>query len=118
MSRDRTRSFDERREQPRHTIRLDVNYRHGDNYLFSRSSNLSEMGIFLVTDAPMSTGTKLELRFAVQGDDNPIEVMGVVVWIDPGTDGAEPGMGIRFLDPSEDTKRRVKALIRTMAYLE
>jgi len=118
MGRDHTRSFEERRDQPRHTIRLDVNYRHGDNYLFSRSSNLSEMGIFLVTDSPMSKGTELELRFAVQGDDNPIEVKGLVVWIDKGADGSEPGMGIRFVSPSDETKRRVKALIRTMAYLE
>lgn len=118
MSRDHTKSFDDRRSQPRHNIRLDVNYRHGDNYLFSRSSNLSEMGIFLVTSDPLSTGTILDLRFAVPGDENPVEVRGEVVWLEQGGSGIEPGMGIRFIDPTNEARSKVMTLIRTMAYLE
>jgi len=113
-----TRSFDDRRGELRHNIVLDVNYRHGDSYLFSRSSNLSEMGIFLVTPAPPATGTRMDLRFSVPGEERPIEVTGEVMWIEQGQGGSEPGMGIRFIDPTPEIRRRVQALIRTIAYLE
>ncbi len=118
MTSDPTQSFDDRRREKRHEITLDVNYRHGDTYLYSRSSNLSEMGLFLVTRAPLAKGTTLELHFNVPGEVQPIEVSGEVVWVEKADASSEPGMGIRFNDPSEETRQRVKTLIRTMAYLD
>jgi type IV pilus assembly protein PilZ len=118
MGEDDTRAYAEKRSQPRHAVRLEVNYRCGDTYLFSRSSNLSEMGIFLTTPTPLSKGTQLELDFADPGFDEPIRVLGEVMWTLGAGPGVEPGMGVRFIDPSPETRARVKALIRTMAYLE
>lgn len=116
--RDRTKTLVERRREPRHSARLDVNYRRGDTYLYSRSSNISEMGIFLVTSNPPRRGTRIELRFAVPGEEEPLRVEGEVRWIVHPGSGGEPGMGIQFIDPSDEFRRRIKELIRTMAYLE
>lgn len=116
--RDRTETLIERRREPRHDLRLDVNYRRGDTYLYSRSSNISEMGIFLVTRDPPRKGTRIELRFAVPGEDEPLRVTGEVRWVvRPGAAG-EPGMGIQFIDPDDEFRRRIGELIRTVAYLE
>jgi uncharacterized protein (TIGR02266 family) len=116
--REDTKTMVERRRQPRHDIKLDVNYRHGDTYLYSRSSNISELGIFLVTGNPAPRGQRIELSFNVPGEEEPLQVHGEVRWIVHGSSGAEPGMGIRFIDPSDESRRRVKELIRTMAVLE
>jgi type IV pilus assembly protein PilZ len=118
MDDDKTRAYAEKRRETRHPIRLEVNYRCGDTYLFSRSSNLSEMGIFLTTSKPLAKGTHIELGFADPGATEPIRVLGEVVWVLEGAPGAEPGMGVRFIDPSPETRTRIKALIRTVAYLE
>ncbi len=108
----------ERRIFPRHDVKLDVNYRHGDTYLFSRSENLSELGIFLFSDDPFEKGTRIELVFRPPDGGDPIEVEGEVVWIENEGHGKKPGMGIRFLDPTPKIRTRIKSLIRTMAYLE
>ena len=118
MDDDRTRAYSEKRRETRHPIRLEVNYRCGDTYLFSRSSNLSEMGIFITTATPLGTGTHLELSFAEPGGADSIRVLGEVMWTLAAAPGVEPGMGVRFIDPTPDARARIKALIRTMAYLE
>ena len=118
MNEDDTRAYAEKRSQPRHVIRLEVNYRCGDTYLFSQSSNLSEMGIFLATPTPLGKGTQIELSFADPGSQDPIRVLGEVMWTLHAKAGVEPGMGVRFIEPSAEVRSRVKALIRTMAYLE
>jgi type IV pilus assembly protein PilZ len=118
MGKEDTRTYAEKRGEPRHVVRLDVDTRCGDTYLFCRSGNLSEMGIFLSTPTPLPRGSRIELAFAEPGSAEPIRVPGEVVWtLAPGAD-AEPGMGVRFLDPSPEARARVRALIRTMAYLE
>ena len=109
---------DERRRQKRHKVRLNVNYSHGDTYLYSKSSNLSELGIFLVSDTPLSAGTIIQLRFATPQGTAPVEVMGEVVWIDPGSATAPGGMGIRFIKPDRETTTRIRTIIRTIAYID
>ena len=123
MAKDDTQAFGEkkgaeRRREKRHNIRLNVNYSHGDTYLYSKSSNLSEMGIFLVSDQPLAAGTVIDLRFEAPHGGTPIAVSGEVVWIDPGAGASPGGMGIRFIDPGEETKSRIRTIIRTMAYLD
>ncbi len=117
MAGNKTRSFSERRVFPRHSAKIDVNYRRGENYLFSHTENLSELGIFLVSKEPLDKGTEIELRFLPPGGD-PIEITGVVTWVERGGQGKQPGMGVRFLDPSPKIRERIKSLIRTIAYLE
>lgn len=117
MDDERTRLLEERREDLRYRIQLDVNYRHGENYLFSRSENLSLMGVFLCADDPLPVGTRLNLRFSPLGGGDVIDLDGEVVWVEnPGTTKVA-GMGIRFVDPSPTARDRVKMLIRTMTYL-
>jgi uncharacterized protein (TIGR02266 family) len=118
MSDSETKSHDDRRGVQRHKATLDVNYRHGDTYLFSRSENLSELGIFLVSKELLAIGTHMELKFRPPGGNEEIEIHGEVVWIDQGSERRESGMGVRFTNPDQFTRERIKTLIRTIAYLE
>ena len=119
MTRDETSTIDpERRGRIRYMAKLDVNFRHGDNYLYCYSTNVSELGIFLVSQTPLSPGTILELSFKYEGSRHPIRVTGEVRWIETGASGAEPGMGIQFVDLTPELRTQIRSLIRTIAYLE
>ena len=118
MTDDSTRSFSDRRSQERHDIKVDVDFRHDDTYLFCKSGNISQMGIFLVTPAPLSAGSRMELSFSFPGNEAPVVVFGQVMWVQSGEGDGETGMGVKFIDPPPETSARIKALIRTMAYLE
>ena len=119
MSADDTQSFsDERRERTRYPARIDVNYRHGDTYLFSRSSNVSELGIFLVSSNPPPVDTVLDLEFHIPNARQPLRVSGRVAWIENGRGGADPGMGIQFVQLSAEIRKQIRSLIRTMAFIE
>jgi uncharacterized protein (TIGR02266 family) len=108
----------DRRRLPRHPVRLDVDLRTGEAFLYSRTSNLSELGVFVVSATPPAPGTRVHLRFGPLPDGRPLEIEGEVRWIDRGGGGREPGMGLRFVEPTAEFRARVKALIRTIAYLE
>ncbi|MBN2528248.1 MAG: PilZ domain-containing protein [Deltaproteobacteria bacterium] len=122
MNNEKTRAYsvpnDDRRRGKRHNINLNVNYSMGDTYLYSKSSNLSELGIFLVSDTPLTAGTVIQLRFDTPHGTTPVDVTGEVVWIDPGSATAPGGMGIRFIDPSKEITARIRTIIRTIAYID
>ena len=121
MSSNDTKSFEsgaERRESTRHDVKLDVNYRHGDNYLFSRTSDASDMGIFLVAEDPLPAGAVLELEFKEPNTREPIRVLGRIAWVENGARGKEPGMGIQFIDLTPEVQARIKSLIRIFALLD
>lgn len=109
---------DDRRQEERHNVVVNVNYSHGDTYLYSKSSNLSEMGIFLVSDTPLNPGSIIELHFDTPVGTATVEVTGEVVWIDPGSATAPGGMGIRFINPTAETTARIRTIIRTIAYID
>lgn len=96
-----------------------VDYASGDTFLFAYLQNISEMGIFIRTDHPANVGTRLRLRFQVD-DGEPLTLDGEVTWINPykeSGDNLNPGMGVRFVELTPDTREQVVALVRTVAYL-
>lgn len=113
---------DDRRQFPRFPVDFEVDYRAEDTFLFAYVSNLSAMGIFVRTDRPDPPGTVLRLRFRPPGFDYPLELDGVVTWINPPRSSAEknrnPGMGLQFTNLSEAQKRALIELVRRLAYLD
>ncbi len=110
----------ERRRYERFDAELSVDWTSGENFLFSYIANISEMGIFIRSDAPAPKGTRLRLRFASE-DQPALELEGVVMWINPvRADGENlnPGMGVRFMDLTPEQRERVVDLVRTVAYLQ
>ena len=114
---DTTTKGPDRRLHTRHPIKVDVNYSHEENYLFAHATNLSELGIFITSKNPPQKGTMLNLNFSSPESGETIEVAGEVVWIETGEGGRTPGMGVQFIDPSPQVRKRIKSLIRTIAYL-
>lgn len=112
----------ERRQFPRFRADFEVDYRAEDTFLFAFVSNLSTMGIFVRTDSPQPPGTKLLLRFRPHGFDFPLEIEGVVQWINPLRESPEksrsPGMGVEFRNMTAAQRRALIELVKRLAYLD
>jgi uncharacterized protein (TIGR02266 family) len=111
----------ERRRHKRYDVKLHADVSTEDAFLFAYVSNISEMGIFLASEDPKPVGTTLRLKFrAIEGTES-FEVEGEVVWINPvredADEGANPGMGVRFINLDDETREKILALIKTIAYL-
>jgi type IV pilus assembly protein PilZ len=121
VSDDRRRGADRRRSQ-RILVDLEVDYQCEDTFLFAYITDLSALGIFIRTNNPEPAGQHLNLRFKLPGEDKPLELEGEVIWINPFRpghfDNINPGMGVRFIDLTPETKQHLVRLVRKIAYLE
>lgn len=75
---------------------------------FQRCTNLSAGGLFLDRTIPHPVGTVVRLRFTLPDHGAPIETRGEIV---NAADGERLGMGVKFLDLSEDLRARIAAFV-------
>ena len=97
----------------------EVDCNDGDNFLYSYITNISEMGIFIASEAPPKLGTRLSLKFTPAGEA-PFALEGEVAWINPMRPDGEnlnPGFGVRFVDLDTDARERLVGLVHAIAYL-
>ncbi|MBN2575886.1 MAG: TIGR02266 family protein [Deltaproteobacteria bacterium] len=60
------------------------------------TGNISLGGVFIETQETFPLQSRLQIRFRIPTQPEPIEVTGEVRWIEPGGPNQSPGMGIRF----------------------
>lgn len=114
----------DRREHERIMVDLEVDYGADDTFLFAYITDISAMGIFILTSNPEPPGTRLNLRFCAPKEvgGKLIELEGEVIWINPprphDPTGRNPGMGIKFVDMSPAQREDILRLVRTFAYLD
>lgn len=112
----------ERRQFERVLVDLEVDYGAEDTFLFAYITDISAMGIFVLTNNPEPAGTRLNLRFSPPGWRTPLELEGIVIWINPYRPGdrenLNPGMGIQFVDLVPGQREQLTQLVKTFAYLE
>jgi uncharacterized protein (TIGR02266 family) len=105
---------EEPRKTPRVPARMRVEIEEQDPQRYLTAINISEGGIYLRTHAPLPENTLLHLSFTLPLDPDIIQVAGTVVRA--SRLGAqletEPGMGLRFVDISEDTKNRIRNFVQ------
>ncbi|OGR01170.1 MAG: hypothetical protein A2284_08160 [Deltaproteobacteria bacterium RIFOXYA12_FULL_61_11] len=109
--------LDELRRDTRIPVRLRVDFRQHDNFLFEYTENLSNSGIFIITPTPLPPGTMLELVFHPDQPSAPIEIRGEVIWINPPEQSTKPGMGVKFIDVPRKTKETITRLVNRLAVL-
>jgi type IV pilus assembly protein PilZ len=112
----------ERRQFERVLVDLEVDYGAEDTFLFAYITDISAMGIFVLTNNPEPAGTRLNLRFSPPGWNLPLELEGIVIWINPYRPGdrenLNPGMGIQFVDLAPEQREQLTHLVKTFAYLD
>lgn len=78
-----------------------------DKFIFEHTDNISRSGVFVLTEEPLPIGSRLRLQFSLVADrltevDVDGEVMRVVKKGDPDESTYGPGMGIRFINLSQE----------------
>lgn len=99
----------DRREAARVDVEMWVQESRDRETYFQRCTNLSEGGLFLDRTIPHPQGTVVVLRFALPDGKAPIETRGEIV---NAADGPRLGMGVKFLDLSEDARDRIAAFVQ------
>ena len=109
----------ERRVHDRFDVTWSVDCVADDTFLYASIANISEMGIFVRSEEPLTIGTQLTLAFAPPGHES-FKLGGEVAWVNPvraNGDNPNPGMGIRFIELSAENRERLVEVVRTIAYV-
>jgi len=109
-----------RRGSDRIEVTWSVDCESRDTFLYANITNISEFGIFVRTQEPLEVGTRLTLTFAPPGSDELFVLHGQVQWVNAVrmlADNPNPGMGIRFVDLTSESRSRLIDTVRTIAYV-
>lgn len=95
-------------------IKVGVSTRH--RLFVGLSSNISSGGLFVATDAQLSRGDSIEVRFRIPGSEHVFQKQAEVAWTRPFDQNqsdrqAQAGAGVRLLDLTNEEKRMLNAFI-------
>ena len=99
------KQMDDKRAQRRIPVEIWMEVEGEGELYFQRASNLSVGGAFFTQTFPLPIGTRVQLRFALPGEENQIECRAEIV------STKELGMGVRFGDVKPEDLQRIEALI-------
>ena len=94
-------------------VQVGVDLHTQSNFFVGTSLNLSEGGLFVATRSEVPVGSEVDLGFTLPGGAT-LQVRGVVRWrraADERTPLATSGVGIQFVDASEQALAEVRAFI-------
>ncbi len=98
------------------TVR-DIDDVHGGEINFD-AMDISEGGVFLRSALLFEIGERLDMSFMLPDDRDMIHVRARVVWVaqDDSTEKGQPGLGIEFVDISDEERTRINDFISKRAY--
>lgn len=109
----------ERRASERFPVEWSVDCVADETFLYAEITNISQMGIFVACERPLSVGTLFTLRFQSESGAS-FTLPGRVQWVNKNSgicESRNPGMGIVFVDLSPEDRERIVEIIHTIAYV-
>ncbi|MFC1641089.1 TIGR02266 family protein [Myxococcota bacterium] len=105
-------SADRRGRDLRVQASMRVQFRTMDEFVVAYTGNLSRGGIRLRTDSPLPIGSHVELRIELPDGLPEVTVPSTVVFVKPPqTSGGKHDVGVKFIDPDSETRRRLEWFI-------
>lgn len=102
----------DRRRAGRSGLTVRIDYATVDEIFSEFTRDINEGGLFIETDNPPPTDTRVALQFKLPGSDLPIQARGRVTRIQvPGGDGPA-GMGVEFENLGQDARALIDELVR------
>jgi uncharacterized protein (TIGR02266 family) len=110
--------MDERRQEPRAEVDVEVHYRTAQEFLSAYTRNISGGGIFVRTQNPLPLNQTVRLRFTLPGIARTFECSGVVVWANaPSSRSALPsGMGIKLEELDQESRRLLSEYVQARTW--
>lgn len=107
----------ERRVFPRKQLRTRVIFEDetGEGFIYFYSTDVSVGGVFFESDVPLKVGTRVFLSFSLRDGDRPLRTTGQVVRVEheKGAGFVVLGVGIKFLDLSEENRRVIENYVNS-----
>ena len=100
----------ERRNHPRVTISVDVDFETGSNFYSGKTRDMSEGGVFVESPIFAPVGARIELNLKLFGHHYEVPVE--VAWILCDDAGAAVGFGARFLELRRPVRRVIQEFMR------
>ena len=89
----------ERREGPRFDVVLKAHYETKEDFQDALIHSISEVGVYLATDAPFDVGYKFLIEIYLPEKAGQVNGRCEVVWINQiETENYPKGMGVKFID--------------------
>jgi type IV pilus assembly protein PilZ len=82
-----------------------------DQFRVEYAENISEGGVFIKTEKPLSPGTQFRLELKVAGEKLKADAQ--VIWTKefPNEPERSSGMGARFINLSEKDRKRIQVIV-------
>ena len=93
-------------------MQLQVAYEGLNAFFADYTRNISKGGTFIPSRRSLPLGTVFRFRLVVPGRASPFELEGVV--IRNGSEGEEPGIGIRFRWSDDARRQQFEAAVEAM----
>lgn len=107
-----SQAYPARRQSDRLPITLEVNYKTELEFLNCKTKNISAGGMFIRTFYPLPEGTELNVRFTIPEIELDFSVIAKVVWSAVVKEHeSESGMGINFMNMSQEKSKILKSYI-------
>ena len=107
--------FQERRALPRQPVRLPCAVHDGKHPFRARTENLAQAGTFISTDRVLEPGAKIRVRLELPVDGPGFnEIACEVVHATTPASGDSPGFGLKFLEMSEQTAKRLTGFLEEL----
>jgi len=101
---------EERRQHPRLTMAVEIDFRSDSNFYAARTRDISAGGLFIETDIALPIGTRLSLDLTFM--KKHLKADAEVAWVLVGnSNGESVGVGMRFVALSEAAKRSIEAFM-------
>ncbi len=107
-------SFGNKRTHPRASVRVEVYYNYGSDFVSDYMLNVSRGGLFVETFSPQEIGTEIDLKFSLPTFSRIFNIKGKVVWKRPAGQGSgPPGMGIQFVEMDDEDARLIDGFVQS-----
>jgi uncharacterized protein (TIGR02266 family) len=106
---------DERRQQPRFSVAVQVTMESEHNFYTGLTQDLSGGGLFVATHNIRPIGEEVHVHFTLPTSRDPIDAIAQVRWVRPTSvpgGGVEAGMGLMFIELGPQAREAVKAFLR------
>jgi type IV pilus assembly protein PilZ len=98
---------EEKRKKARIPLRVKVEYRSLGGFVSDWTDNISEGGLFILTENPLPVGSQVRLVFSLPGLPLMLDLRGRVRWV-TSPYGLRSGMGIEFTELGESVRGRIQ----------